>query len=125
MEILSGNISSNTENFIDLSTIFGSLKRTVLSKDFKGGQVKNVFGSMHLDFTYADINGIVTLDISQAFGELMIAVPSDWRVESDLSHFCSLVEEHRSYESRGYNSKKVLLLKGLSLFAVVDVVSLI
>lgn len=123
MEILSGNINNNTQHFIDSSTIFGSVKRIILSKDLKGGTVKNLFGSTHLDFTYADINDTVILDISQAFGEITIAVPPDWRVEADLSHFCSVVDDSRPYEKRGYNSQKVLLLKGISVFAVVDVVN--
>lgn len=125
MDILSGSVINNTEDFINTSTIFGCVQRTILSKNFKGGKVTNLFGSTELDFTYADITGIAELDISQAFGEITLAVPADWRVEADIAHFCSVVDEDRCYTNRGYSSNKVLLLKGLSVFAVVDVVNFI
>jgi predicted membrane protein len=123
MDILSGSALTDSENFINTTAIFGGVQRTILSKEFKGGKIRNFFSSTELDFTQADIDGIVELDISQAFGEITIAVPADWRVEADLAHICSVVDEDRAYERRGFNSKKVLLLKGLSIFAVVDVVN--
>lgn len=123
MDILSGSAFNTTEDFINTSTLFGSVQRTILSKNFKGGKVINLFGSTEIDFTQADITGIVELDISQAFGEITLAVPKDWRVEADIAHICSTVDEDRSYENRGYNSNKVLLLKGLSMLAVVDIVN--
>jgi predicted membrane protein len=101
----------------------GETKRIVLSKDFKGGKVRNLFGSTHLDFTQAGLNGIAILDISQTFGETTISVPADWRVEPDLFHFCSVVEDDRSYVNRANNSDKVLVIKGTSVFAVVDVLN--
>jgi len=125
MDMLSGSAGSSTEEYINTSTLFGAINRAILSKNFKGGKVRNLFGSTELDFTYADITGVVTLDISQAFGEVTLVVPADWRVEEDLSHFCSVVDEDRCYNNRGYSSNKVLLLKGLSIFAVVDVVNFV
>jgi predicted membrane protein len=125
MDILSGSALTDSENTINTTALFGGVQRTFLSKDFKGGKIRNFFSSTELDFTQADIRGIAELDISQAFGEITIAVPADWRVEADLAHICSVVDEDRAYDRRGYNSNKVLLLKGLSIFAVVDVVSFI
>lgn len=125
MDILSGTAGSGTEDHINTSTVFGAISRAILSKDFKGGKIRNLFGSTELDFTYADINGVAVLDISQAFGEVTLVVPADWRVEEDLSHFCSVVDEDRCYDNRGYSSNKVLLLKGMSVFAVVDVVNFV
>lgn len=118
-----GSSSHSTDDHLFTSIICGGVKRTILSKDFKGGRIRNWFGSTELDFTYADINGVAVLDISQAFGEVTIAVPADWRVETDIVHFCSVVDDDRNYLNRGYKANKVLLLKGVSVFAVVDVVN--
>ena len=65
-------IIPNAEDHLDATTIFGGIKKTILSKDFKGGKVSNWFGSTELDFTNADLNGVAILDISQAFGETYI-----------------------------------------------------
>lgn len=123
MDILSGNTTKNVDNYLNTSVVFGGLMRTIISKDFKGGKIRNLFGGTKLDFTYADITGIAVLNISQVFGEVVIAVPPDWRIEADLFHFCSVVDDDRNYSNRGYHSDKVLLIKGLSMFAVIDVVN--
>jgi hypothetical protein len=123
MNILSETIAQNADNYINTSTIFGDLKRTIISKDFKGGYVKNVFGNTELDFTHADISGPVLLDISQAFGQVTLAIPTDWQIDSDINHFASTMDDDRSYLIRTKRTGKVLVLKGLSVFAAVEIVN--
>ncbi len=125
MDILSGSALSSTDDTINSSALFGGIYRTFLSKNFKGGTIRNFCSSTELDFTQADINGIVEVDISQAFGSISIAVPPTWRVEADVAHICSVIDEDRAYNNRGYNSDKVLLLKGLSICASIDVVNFV
>ena len=54
MDILSGSVITDNEDFISSSTIFGCVQRTVLSKNFKGGGIINLFGSTELDLTQAE-----------------------------------------------------------------------
>ena len=123
MNILSGTITQNADDSLSTTTIFGDIKRSVLSKDFKGGSVRNVFGNTELDFTQADLTGIAILDISQAFGQVTIAIPIDWRVETEITHIASEMDDDRSYLIRTRKSNKVLVLKGLSVFAAVEIVN--
>lgn len=119
----SNTYADNENDYLNTTAIFGGLSRTVISKNFKGGKITNLFGGTKLDFTYADINGTAVLDISQAFGETQIAVPADWHVEAHAAHFCSTVDDARWYENRAPNTNKVLIIKGLSIFAVIDILS--
>ena len=123
MNILSGTITQNADDSLSTTTIFGDIKRSVLSKDFKGGSVRNVFGNTELDFTQADLTGIAILDISQAFGQVTIAIPIDWRVETEITHIASEMDDDRSYLIRTRKSNKVLVLKGLSVFAAIEIVN--
>ncbi|WP_184545590.1 LiaF domain-containing protein [Mucilaginibacter sp. FT3.2] len=123
MNILSNTAMQNADDYINTTTIFGEIKRTIISKDFKGGSVKNVFGNTELDFTHADITGIVILDISQAFGQVSIAIPTDWQIDNYISHFASEMEDDRSYMLRKTRSSKVLMLKGLSVFAAIEIMN--
>jgi len=123
MNILSGTMTENTDESFNTATIFGEIKRTILSKDFKGGSVKNVFGNTELDFTQADITDTAILNISQLFGQLTIVVPVDWRVETDVTHILSEMEDDRSYLVRKQRSNKILTLTGLSVFASVEIVN--
>ncbi|WP_177183884.1 LiaF domain-containing protein [Mucilaginibacter sp. OK283] len=116
-------MSPKTDDSINTATIFGEIKRTIVTKDFKGGNVKNVFGDIELDFTGADINGTAVLNISQLFGQVTIAVPVDWQVEADVTHILSEMEDDRSYLIRKQRSNKVLTLTGLSVFAAVEIVN--
>jgi hypothetical protein len=123
MDFLSDSNFIYTEDYIYTTALFGGIQRTIISKKFKGGKIRNFCSSSELDFTHADINGVAELDISQAFGHITIAVPADWHVEANLDHIASVVDEDRAHNNRGYKSNKVLLLKGLSMFSAVDIVN--
>ena len=102
-------------------SIFGGVKKTILSKDFKGGEVVNVFGGVELDFTQADISGPTIIDITQVFGGIKIIVPANWKVVSDLAAVFASVDDKRIRTTAPLDSNKVLILKGISFFAGVDV----
>ncbi|MCR8560008.1 cell wall-active antibiotics response protein [Mucilaginibacter sp. BJC16-A38] len=111
------------DDYINTTTIFGGIKKTIISKDFRGGRVSNIFGATELDFTNADIAGVAVLDISQCFGEVKIAVPGDWWIESDTTQVFATVEDKRLNVMNTYDSKKILVLRGTSFFGVVEVLS--
>lgn len=108
------------DDFLDAVSIFGGVKKTILSKNFRGGEIVNVFGGAELDFTQADIQGRVVIDITQIFGGTKIIVPSNWQVVSDLAAVFASVDDKRI--NRGaLDNDKILVLKGVSIFAGVDV----
>ncbi|MDB5023212.1 MAG: hypothetical protein JWP78_967 [Mucilaginibacter sp.] len=111
----------SSEDHLSVSAIFSGIKKTILSKDFKGGKISNLFGSTELDFTHADLTGAAILDISQAFGETTLTVPNDWRIETDLSQLFAVVDDYRNNVYQTKKSDKVLVLKGGSVCASVEI----
>lgn len=111
----------NSEDHFHVSAVFSGIKKTIFSKDFKGGKVNNLFGSTELDFSNADLTGAAVLDISQAFGETTITVPNDWRIETDLSQLFAVVDDYRNNVYQTKKSDKVLVLKGGSVCASVEI----
>lgn len=109
------------DDYLDAVSVFGGVKKTILSKDFKGGEIVNIFGGAELDFTQADINGRVIIDITQIFGGTKIIVPSHWQVVSDLAAVFAGVDDKRIRTTAAPNSEKILVLKGVSIFAGVDI----
>lgn len=108
------------DDYLDAVSIFGGVKKIILSKNFRGGEIVNVFGGAELDFTQADIQGRVVIDITQIFGGTKIIVPSNWQVVSDLAAVFASVDDKRI--NRGpLDNNKILVLKGVSIFAGVDV----
>ena len=111
----------NPADYVNSTVVFGEIKNTVISKDFKGGRIASLFGATKLDFTNADINGVVVLDISQAFSETKIRVPRDWRVEADQTLLLATIEDKRTDVAQNINASKVLILTGTSLFGVISI----
>jgi hypothetical protein len=48
-------------------------------------------------------------------------VPSDWDVKSDIVAIFGGIEDKRSLENVSINPSKVLLLKGTSIFAGIEI----
>jgi hypothetical protein len=109
------------DDYLDTVSVFGGVKKIVLSKDFKGGEIVNIFGGAELDFTQADISGRVIIDITQIFGGTKIIVPSNWQVISDIAAVFASVDDKRIKTTGALNSEKILVLKGVSIFAGIDI----
>lgn len=121
MNTRTSSVHSDASDYLNATAVFGELKRTIVSNDFKGGRISNVFGEINLDFTYADITGVVVLDISQTFGEIKLAVPATWRVEIDLSQFFADIRDKRQDLMQAKDTDKVLLITGNSVFAEIKI----
>lgn len=115
-------LAYNTSDYITSTSVFSGINKTIISKDFKGGKISTLFGATELDFSHSDIRGIAVLDISQAFSETKITVPSDWRVETDITQLFATVGDQRDTAGQK-NSAKILILTGTSVFATVEIIS--
>jgi hypothetical protein len=109
------------DDFLDAVSVFGGVKKTVLSKNFRGGDVTNIFGGAEIDLTMADIDGKVVLDITQVFGGTKIIVPPHWQVVSNLSAVFAGVDDKRLRKTGSGDNNKILVLEGVSIFAGVDI----
>jgi predicted membrane protein len=114
---------SNThlgDDYLDAVSIFSGAKKRILSKDFKGGEIVNIFGGADIDLTQADIHGRVYIDVTQVFGGIKLIVPPHWHVTSDMVSLFAGFDDKRMMKS-DYGSDKILVLKGTSIFAGVDI----
>jgi predicted membrane protein len=109
------------DDILNATAIFGGVNKSIFSKNFRGGDITNIFGGTELDFTQADINGRVIIDITQVFGGTKIIVPANWQVVSDLAAVFAGVDDKRIKTGLPPNNNKILVLKGVSLFAGVDI----
>jgi len=114
-------LTGNPADYVNTTVVFGEINKTIISKDFKGGKISSLFGATKLDFTNADIKGIVVLDISQVMSETKLRVPSDWRVEADQTLFLATIDDKRTYLPQDINTGKTLILTGISVFGAVTI----
>ncbi len=109
------------DEHLEAISIFGSVKKTIYSKNFQGGEVVNVFGGAEIDLTQADIIGRVYIDVTQVFGGVKMIVPSHWTVVSDVAAVFAGFDDKRVRTAVPQDANKVLVIKGTSIFAGVDV----
>ena len=111
-----------TDNYINTTAIFGEVKKYVLSKDFKFGQLTNVFGRTTVDFSNADISGAVILDSTQLFGEIRIKAPADWHIIPEVTNIFMVVEDKRRNPYVNMDNNKILILRGVGIFASINII---
>ena len=112
-----------SEDFIDTTSIFGGVKKNVISKNFKGGDITNIMGGSEIDLTQADINGTVTIDLTQVFGGTKLIVPSNWQVKAQMAAIFGGVEDKRSAQHSVLDPNKTLILDGTSIFGGIEIKS--
>lgn len=120
-----GTDTNTDESFFDATAIFGGVKKNVITKDFKGGDITSIFGGSEVILTQADINGSAVLDVTTIFGGSKIIVPSNWSVKSDdLTAILGGFEDKRAIMANANpDPNKVLILKGTVMFGGIEIKS--
>jgi predicted membrane protein len=111
----------STEELLESTSVFGGIKKTILSKNFCGGEIVNIMGGTELNLSQADINGTVVLEVTQIFGGTKIIVPRHWEVKPEMAAIFGGIDDKRYIEPGAVDASKVLLLKGTSVFGGIEV----
>lgn len=112
------------EDFIDSVSIFGGIKKNILSKDFKGGDIVTIFGGAEYNLSHADFKGDVTLEVVQLFGGTRLIIPPQWEVKSEMVAILGSVEDKRPIpQENSVEPDKRLILKGVSIFGGIELKS--
>lgn len=110
------------EDFIDSIAFMAGVKKNILSKTFKGGDITNIFGGSELNLSQADFEGKANLEITQVFGGTKLVVPANWEIKSELVTVFGSVEDKRPAQPNLSNEPlKVLVLTGTTVFGGIDI----
>jgi len=115
-------ISSN-EDELNINNSFSGIKRNIISKDFKGGEIRNNFGGCELNLMHAEIQTQATIRIDQQLGGLKLIVPSHWHIQSEVNCTVGSVEDQRSMMPPASAENKTLILKGNVFMGGIEIVS--
>lgn len=118
------SVDQDSEDFVKSTTLFGGVKKTVVSKNFKGADFNTTFGGTEINLSQADIQQPVIVNSSTIFGGLKVIVPSGWKVNSEIVAVFGSVEDKRAPMSElNKDPNKVLTLKGDCVFGGVEILS--
>jgi predicted membrane protein len=131
-----GNVSSNpsdsttiddtnfsSEDYVEGTSIFGGTKKNVISKNFKGADLVNIFGGSELDLMQSDFTGTAIIELTTIFGGTKLLVPSNWNVRSEAVTIFGGLDDKRKMPVVQENSDKTLLIRGTVLFGGIEIKS--
>jgi len=114
-------IKSADLRYLDSVSVMGSVRKVIVTKDFKGGEAVAFLGGTEIDMRQADINGHVVLEVTQILGGTKLIIPSHWEVKSEMVAFLGGIEDKRELQPGSNNPDKVLILKGTSILGGIDI----
>ena len=118
------NSFQSTEDTIKSVSVFGGVKKNIISKDFKGGEIVCIFGGAEINLSQADINGKVVLDMVQIFGGTKLIIPAHWSVQSEVVAILGGIEDKRPLQKEvNSNTEKTLVIRGTSIFGGIEIKS--
>jgi predicted membrane protein len=115
------NSVSTSENMLDVISVLGGVKKNVITKDFKGGEITCVMGGAEINLSQADFEGKVILEITQVFGGTALIIPANWEVQSESTAILGGIEDKRAVNDMISNGSKILVLKGVTVFGGIEI----
>lgn len=118
-------LTSANEDVLDCVTVFGGVKKNIISKDFKGGEAITFFGGTELNLMQADTTGRIILDLTQVFGGTKLIIPPHWKVNAEemVTIFGGLNDKRPMPIQTTTTDSKVIVLKGTCIFGGIDIKS--
>jgi predicted membrane protein len=112
---------ADRSDFIDATAVFGGVKKIVLSKNFKGGDITNFMGGSEINLTQADFKGRIHIDATNVFGGTKLIVPPHWDVQSEVVAVFGGVDDKRRLNGVTLDPDKVVILDGTCLFGGIEI----
>lgn len=111
-------------DYIDSVSVFGGVKKNIISKNFRGGEIVNIMGGADINLMQADIQGPVVLEVVQIFGGTKIIVPAHWKVHPEMAAVFGGVEDQRFTYTTAPDDTRILYIKGTSIFGGITIKSM-
>jgi predicted membrane protein len=118
------NAQPVNEDMIEATTVFGSVKKNIISKNFKGGEITTVLGGAEINLSQASFEGTVTLEITNVLGGTVLFVPANWEVHSQVDTVMGSVEDKRVIQNNIVaDNNKILVIKGSVVMGGIEIKS--
>lgn len=113
---------TSTEDYLDIAAVFGGIKKSVYSKNFRGGKVTCVFGGGEINLLQADFTGTAVLDMNAVFGGCTLIIPSNWQLKINTTPFFGGIDDKRQ-QPTVISYDKTLIITGGVVFGGVEIKS--
>jgi predicted membrane protein len=115
------NENKSSLDFVDTVNVFSATQHKIFSKEFRGGDAVCVFGGCDLNFSQADFEGTIVIDVVAIFGGVKIIVPPSWQIRSELTAIFGGLEDKTKHMPSQSDGNKTVVLKGVAIFGGVEI----
>ena len=115
------DIEEEGAEHIEINVAFGSVKKIILSKNFKGGEINCFMGGSEINLMKADIQKPITLEVNTVFGGAKLIIPSNWDVKNEVTAVFGGIEDKRIINSGIPDPQKIIVLKGTCVFGGIEI----
>lgn len=111
----------DSRDYIDTTSVFGGIKKNVLSKNLQGGEIVNFMGGSEIDLTQSDFNGRIRIETTNVFGGTKLIVPPTWDVQSEVVAVFGGVDDRRNASASTIDPNKLVVIEGTCLFGGIEI----
>ncbi|MDD8018764.1 MAG: DUF5668 domain-containing protein [Bacteroidota bacterium] len=105
-----GGESADAESYIKHFAVMSGVKRSVTSKDFRGGELSALMGGCELDFREAAIKeDQAVLDVFTMMGGIELRVPMDWTVVVQATPIMGGIDDKTYLQPEAKPTKKLII----------------
>lgn len=115
------NFASDRRDYVDITSVFGGVKKNILTKNLRGGDVTAFMGGSEINLTQADFSGEIRMDITNIFGGTKLIVPPTWIIHSDIVTIFGGVDDKRQLNGVTADPAKTLILDGTCIFGGIEI----
>ncbi len=102
-------------------SVFASVEKTVISRDFKQAKIETVFGSAEVDMLHAEmLEDKAYLDVNSVFGAVEIRIPDHWNVIIEANAVFGSCED-KTRPPLPSPTPKTLVIRGDAVFGSIEV----
>ena len=110
---------------LDYMVVMGGIKKDIISKKFKGGEVTCVMAGAELYFSKADFDKTASIELTVAMGGVKLVVPSHWNVILNTTNILGGVDDkRRNYSPAAEGEEKTLIINGTVIMGGIEINSL-
>src|SRR5688572_3168667 len=77
------DIDYSKEDLVDSTSMFGVAKKIIISKNFKGDELVNIFGVTELYLSQAEFTGTSVIELTTMYGGTSLLVPAKWAIKTE------------------------------------------
>jgi len=114
------DMEATQETVLDITSIFAGIKKKVLSKQFRGGEVVCVFGGAEINLANADFQSPIVIDVVNVFGGTKMVVPANWEIRSEVTAIFGGIDDKRPHIAN-LVPEKTVIIKGTIMFGGIEV----